>query len=94
MSDTHTLMLIEDGKVYSMGINVSCQLGYVTDKHQVTAWQKVRTPKKVFMDGVACSRQHSVAFSDTQLHVWGLNKGQLGLSATTGDISEPRTLTL
>ncbi|CCH60589.1 hypothetical protein TBLA_0D00810 [Henningerozyma blattae CBS 6284] len=91
-SDHHTLVLDENGSVYSWGWNAYGQLGYntgsnktVKDDFPTNAFSAV--PKKIsFLDFqdikfISCSKIHSCAVSKNgTIYLWGLNVGQLGVS--------------
>ncbi|KAK9447806.1 uncharacterized protein V1518DRAFT_376065 [Limtongia smithiae] len=85
VSQDHTLAVAANGECYSWGSNKCGQLGYSIEvkKSQDEPIQPI--PRKIVAGlkkeriiGVAASRLHSVAFSDTELFTWGKNVGQLG----------------
>ncbi|XP_046848381.1 inhibitor of Bruton tyrosine kinase-like isoform X2 [Xenia sp. Carnegie-2017] len=75
----HTVVLSENGNVYTFGLNEHHQLGH-------SSINKCLAPKLVQMKyskgkkfvGVAAGKYHSVIFTESQVYSWGLNAGQLG----------------
>jgi len=82
----YTLVLVEDGRVFSFGNNDSGQLGHNTKQNQIT-------PKcieeflalGISIQKVACGNEHAAAVSDKGLlYTWGSNqRGQLGQGVGT-----------
>lgn len=92
-SDHHTLILDEDGSLYSWGWNSYGQLGYNSGKIS-----KDDSIKNIFSDSskkvsildnkyiklISCSNIHSCAVTNNNvIYLWGLNVGQLGTSKPT-----------
>ncbi|KAK9461083.1 uncharacterized protein V1516DRAFT_664243 [Lipomyces oligophaga] len=87
----HTLALTADGSCYTWGSNKFGQLGYSTEGRKSKDEQFQPSPRKVIAGikkehvvGVAVSRIHSVAFTNSDLFMWGKNTGQLGFSVEDG----------
>ena len=90
----HTLMVTVDGKLYSWGSNTCGQLGYSTDDKNQLSPRNVLLPKQELVLGVAASKIHSAAFTNTgSLYQWGTNVGQLGFASSNVQIT-PRKATM
>lgn len=86
LGQNHTLAVSDDGEIFSWGNNGYGQLGYSLPKAgrdedpiSTTAQQIFGPLKREIVRGVAASRIHSVAFTDTSLYTFGKNEGQLGI---------------
>uniref|UniRef100_A0A670YWZ5 HECT and RLD domain containing E3 ubiquitin protein ligase 3 n=1 Tax=Pseudonaja textilis TaxID=8673 RepID=A0A670YWZ5_PSETE len=80
----HSVFLLEDGKVYTCGLNTKGQLGH---ERQGGKPEQINALADQHIVHVACGESHNVALSDQgQLFSWGAGSdGQLGLT-TTEDI--------
>ncbi|KAJ3016805.1 hypothetical protein HKX48_003869 [Thoreauomyces humboldtii] len=80
----HTIAVTRNGEVYTWGSNKYGQLGYLTEgigqnPCELAPREVGGVIKKIRIMGVAASRHHSAAFSDTgAIYTWGLSVGQLG----------------
>lgn len=91
----HTIVVTSTGETYSFGNNLHGQLGYETEKHheqripQFTP-RKIVAPsiKKERIIGAAASSVHSAVYTETDLYTFGLNQGQLGYYATSGECDQ------
>lgn len=87
VSADHSLALNNKGEIFSWGLNNAGQLGYSTEKTKDKVDSFSSEPRKIThttlkrlrVKGVACSKIHNVAFSHTDLVVWGLNVGQMDI---------------
>lgn len=93
----HTILVTDNGEVYTFGSNKHGQLGYVLetknsrDEAVQTSPRKVVGPlKKENVIGAAASRVHSVVFTAAELYTWGTNNGQLGYDTAGQQQSVPR----
>ncbi|KAK4506831.1 hypothetical protein PRZ48_000564 [Zasmidium cellare] len=82
----HTLVLSDEGEIFSWGNNSFGQLGYSVPKTSNDEEPISTIPRQIFgplkretVIGIAASRVHSVAHSSTSLYVMGKNDGQLGI---------------
>ena len=83
----HTLIVTEEGEVYSWGSNVCGQLGFglarettkEEDQLQLIPRQIFGSLKRETAIGCAASRTHSVVHTGASLYTFGKNDGQLGL---------------
>ncbi|KAK9237790.1 hypothetical protein V1525DRAFT_419148 [Lipomyces kononenkoae] len=89
------LVVTADGDCYSWGSNRSGQLGYPVEVKTPQDEPVQHSPRKIVAGlkrehiiGVAAYRVHSVAFTDTDLFMWGKNVGQLGFPTTEGSAVE------
>lgn len=91
----HTIVVTSTGETYSFGNNLHGQLGYETEKHQEQRIPQF-TPRKIFAPsikkeriiGAAASSVHSAVYTETDLYTFGLNQGQLGYYATSGECDQ------
>ena len=96
LGQDHTVFITHDGDVYSFGSNEYGQLGYEVQIDSQKRFvqlepRRVTALKKESMLGVAASRIHSVAFSETGVYTWGKNKGQLGYpEISSSPLFQPR----
>lgn len=87
LGQNHTIALSDQGEVFTWGSNDCGQLGYDLptspgreDEALQTSPRRIFGPlKKETIQGVAASRLHSVAYTDSALYTWGKNEGQLGI---------------
>lgn len=85
-SNHHTLILTDNGDVYSWGWNGYGQLGYSTNSKNTDLEKSFGSlPRKIaFLEGeevtnISCSKIHSCAITaQGRIYMWGLNVGQLG----------------
>jgi alpha-tubulin suppressor-like RCC1 family protein len=82
----HTVALSDQGEVFTWGNNDCGQLGYDLPKTSLEEETIQTYPRRIFgplkkeiIVGVAASRIHSVAYTDSALYTWGKNEGQLGI---------------
>ncbi|KAK4052965.1 hypothetical protein OIO90_004089 [Microbotryomycetes sp. JL221] len=94
LSPDHTVIVTDEGYVYTFGMNRFGQLGYALDQPtgapanvpkgsqdepiQYTPRRVVGALKKEVVLGAAASRTHTAVFTADSLFTWGTNKGQLG----------------
>ncbi|KAG2186942.1 hypothetical protein INT44_003170 [Umbelopsis vinacea] len=91
----HTIVVTSTGETYSFGNNLNGQLGYETEKHQDQRIPQF-TPRKIVAPsikkeriiGAAASSVHSAVYTETDLYTFGLNQGQLGYYATSGECDQ------
>ncbi|KAM9317281.1 inhibitor of Bruton tyrosine kinase [Gastrophryne carolinensis] len=76
----HTVVLTEDGYVYTFGLNTFHQLGIVPPLSNCNVPRQVqaKTLKGKSVIGVAAGRFHTVLWSKDSVFTMGLNGGQLG----------------
>ncbi|KAL7982104.1 hypothetical protein Chor_001161 [Crotalus horridus] len=81
----HSVFLLEDGEVYTCGVNTKGQLGHEREGGK---------PADQHIVHVACGESHNVALSDQgQLFSWGAGSdGQLGLTTTEDAVTIPRLI--
>ena len=83
----HSLALTSDGEISSWGSNAYGQLGYALARSTYDDDVPVQNvPRQIYgplkreaISGIAASRIHSVAFTNTALFTFGKNEGQLGI---------------
>jgi len=78
--DSHTVLVSEDGRVWSFGNNNRGQLGLGDTNHRNTP-QEITVPASVRIVGVDCGENHTVLVGEDG-RVWSFGKneyGQLGL---------------
>ena len=83
----HSLALTSEGELSSWGSNAYGQLGYALAKSKYDEDVPVQyVPRQIYgplkrevINGIAASRIHSVAFTNTTLFSFGKNEGQLGI---------------
>uniref|UniRef100_A0A8C5PWA2 Inhibitor of Bruton tyrosine kinase n=1 Tax=Leptobrachium leishanense TaxID=445787 RepID=A0A8C5PWA2_9ANUR len=91
----HTVVLTEDGYVYTFGLNTFHQLGILPPPTSCNVPRQVqaKTLKGKNIIGVAAGRFHTVLWSKDAVYTMGLNGGQLGyLLDPNGEkyVSNPR----
>ncbi|XP_036850372.2 inhibitor of Bruton tyrosine kinase isoform X2 [Manis javanica] len=76
----HTVVLTEDGCVYTFGLNIFHQLGIIPPPSScnVPRQMQVKYLKGRTITGVAAGRFHTVLWTREALYTMGLNGGQLG----------------
>ena len=87
LGQNHTLVITDEGEIFSWGNNAYGQLGYSLPKPAVKDDDPISTiPRQIFgpfkrdaIIGIAASRIHSVAHTSTSLYTFGKNEGQLGI---------------
>jgi alpha-tubulin suppressor-like RCC1 family protein len=87
LGQNHTLVITDDGEIYSWGNNAYGQLGYTLPKPAIKDDDPISTlPRQIFgtlkrelITGISASRIHSVAHTATSLYTFGKNEGQLGI---------------
>ncbi|KAF2706409.1 BTB domain and ankyrin repeat-containing protein [Pleomassaria siparia CBS 279.74] len=87
LGQNHTLVITDEGEIYSWGNNTYGQLGYSLPKPTIKDDDPISTiPRQIFgtlkrelITGVSASRIHSVAHTTTSLYTFGKNEGQLGI---------------
>jgi alpha-tubulin suppressor-like RCC1 family protein len=104
LGKNHTIALTDQGEVFTWGNNDCGQLGYDLPTTPGREEEAIQTsPRRIFgslkketIIGVAASRIHSVAYTDSALYTWGRNEGQLGIvhseSRSTKIQSSPRNV--
>ncbi|XP_055458457.1 inhibitor of Bruton tyrosine kinase isoform X1 [Psammomys obesus] len=76
----HTVVLAEDGCVYTFGLNVSHQLGVIPPPSSCSVPRQIQAKhlKGRPIVGVAAGRFHTVLWTREAVYTLGLNGGQLG----------------
>uniref|UniRef100_A0A8V5H903 Inhibitor of Bruton tyrosine kinase n=1 Tax=Melopsittacus undulatus TaxID=13146 RepID=A0A8V5H903_MELUD len=76
----HTVVLTEDGYVYTFGLNTFHQLGILPPPSNCSVPRQVqaKTLKGRMVIGVAAGRFHTVLWTKEAVYTMGLNGGQLG----------------
>ncbi|XP_073445780.1 inhibitor of Bruton tyrosine kinase isoform X2 [Dendrobates tinctorius] len=76
----HTVVLTEDGYVYTFGLNTFHQLGILPplSNYNVPRQVQAKTLKGKSVMGVAAGRFHTVLWTKDAVYTMGLNGGQLG----------------
>ncbi|CCF56647.1 hypothetical protein KAFR_0B03500 [Kazachstania africana CBS 2517] len=93
-SDSHSILLVDQGKILTWGWNSYRQLGYQSggkfSEEKSSEGSFGSAPKRVhFFDDkdikmVACSNVHSCALTtNNMLYIWGLDLGQMGRSKSS-----------
>ncbi|KAI6070050.1 putative E3 ubiquitin-protein ligase HERC3 [Aix galericulata] len=85
----HSVFLLEDGEVYTCGLNTKGQLGHESEGSKP---EQIGALAGQHIVHVACGESHSVALSDQgQLFSWGAGSdGQLGLTTIEEAVTVPR----
>ncbi|XP_068831464.1 probable E3 ubiquitin-protein ligase HERC3 isoform X2 [Capricornis sumatraensis] len=87
----HSVFLLEDGEVYTCGVNTKGQLGHEREGNKP---EQIGALADQHIVHVACGESHSLALSDQgQLFSWGAGSdGQLGLMTTEDSVAVPRLI--
>uniref|UniRef100_A0A8C2QFS7 Hect domain and RLD 3 n=1 Tax=Cricetulus griseus TaxID=10029 RepID=A0A8C2QFS7_CRIGR len=87
----HSVFLLEDGEVYTCGVNSKGQLGHEREGNKP---EQIGALADQHIVHVACGESHSLALSDRgQLFSWGAGSdGQLGLMTTEDSVAVPRLI--
>ncbi|XP_009238468.1 probable E3 ubiquitin-protein ligase HERC3 isoform X3 [Pongo pygmaeus] len=87
----HSVFLLEDGEVYTCGLNTKGQLGHEREGNKP---EQIGALADQHIIHVACGESHSLALSDRgQLFSWGAGSdGQLGLMTTEDSVAVPRLI--
>ncbi|XP_066891603.1 probable E3 ubiquitin-protein ligase HERC3 isoform X7 [Kogia breviceps] len=87
----HSVFLLEDGEVYTCGLNTKGQLGHQREGNKP---EQIGALADEHIVHVACGESHSLALSDRgQLFSWGAGSdGQLGLMTTEDSVAVPRLI--
>ncbi|KAL4693416.1 hypothetical protein H8957_002660 [Semnopithecus entellus] len=87
----HSVFLLEDGEVYTCGLNSKGQLGHEREGNKP---EQIGALADQHIIHVACGESHSLALSDRgQLFSWGAGSdGQLGLMTTEDSVAVPRLI--
>ncbi|ELW70193.1 putative E3 ubiquitin-protein ligase HERC3 [Tupaia chinensis] len=87
----HSVFLLEDGEVYTCGLNTKGQLGHEREGNKP---EQIGALADQHIIHVACGESHSLALSDQgQLFSWGAGSdGQLGLMTTEDSVAVPRLI--
>uniref|UniRef100_A0A8B9NSE5 HECT-type E3 ubiquitin transferase n=1 Tax=Apteryx owenii TaxID=8824 RepID=A0A8B9NSE5_APTOW len=87
----HSIFLLEDGEVYTCGLNTKGQLGHESEGSKP---EQIGALAGQHIVHVACGESHSVALSDQgQLFSWGAGgDGQLGLTTIEDAVTVPRLI--
>ncbi|KAK9398704.1 putative E3 ubiquitin-protein ligase HERC3 [Crotalus adamanteus] len=87
----HSVFLLEDGEVYTCGVNTKGQLGHEREGGKP---EQIDALADQHIVHVACGESHNVALSDQgQLFSWGAGSdGQLGLTTTEDAVTIPRLI--
>ncbi|TRZ23540.1 hypothetical protein HGM15179_003554 [Zosterops borbonicus] len=87
----HSVFLLEDGEVYTCGLNTKGQLGHDCEGSKP---EQIGALAGQHIVHVACGESHSVALSDQgQLFSWGAGSdGQLGLTTIEDAVTVPRLI--
>ncbi|XP_008842859.1 probable E3 ubiquitin-protein ligase HERC3 isoform X2 [Nannospalax galili] len=87
----HSMFLLEDGEVYTCGLNTKGQLGHQGEGNKP---EQIGALADQHIIHVACGESHSLALSDQgQLFSWGAGSdGQLGLMTTEDSVAVPRLI--
>ncbi|XP_057620620.1 probable E3 ubiquitin-protein ligase HERC3 isoform X1 [Chionomys nivalis] len=87
----HSVFLLEDGEVYTCGVNTKGQLGHEREGNKP---EQIGALADQHIVHVACGEAHSLALSDRgQLFSWGAGSdGQLGLMTTEDSVAVPRLI--
>ncbi|XP_036118310.1 probable E3 ubiquitin-protein ligase HERC3 isoform X1 [Molossus molossus] len=87
----HSVFLLEDGEVYTCGLNTKGQLGHEREGNKP---EQIGALADQHIVHVACGESHSLALSDRgQLFSWGAGSdGQLGLMTTEDSVTVPRLI--
>ncbi|XP_015422345.1 PREDICTED: probable E3 ubiquitin-protein ligase HERC3 isoform X2 [Myotis davidii] len=87
----HSVFLLEDGEVYTCGLNTKGQLGHGREGNKP---EQIGALADQHIVHVACGESHSLALSDRgQLFSWGAGSdGQLGLMTTEDSVAVPRLI--
>ncbi|XP_015266275.1 PREDICTED: probable E3 ubiquitin-protein ligase HERC3 [Gekko japonicus] len=87
----HSIFLLEDGQVFTCGLNSKGQLGHEREGNKP---EQICALADQHIIHVACGEAHSVALSDQgQLFSWGAGSdGQLGLTTAEDSVAVPRLI--
>ncbi|XP_025053063.1 probable E3 ubiquitin-protein ligase HERC3 isoform X4 [Alligator sinensis] len=87
----HSVFLLEDGEVYTCGMNTKGQLGHEREGNKP---EQIGALADQHIVHIACGESHSVALSDQgQLFAWGAGSdGQLGLTTIEDSVAVPRLI--
>jgi alpha-tubulin suppressor-like RCC1 family protein len=88
----HSMVLSEEGKVYSFGDNTECQCSGESSNYATPI--KVKFPNKVEIIDIDCGMNHSLALSKYgELFSWGdSSQGKLGYSSGGTSQSTPKSI--
>jgi alpha-tubulin suppressor-like RCC1 family protein len=85
----HTFVMITNGSVYSMGDNTYGQLGL---GDTISRLFPTMIPSLVNITQISASQDHSVVLMNSQVYVFGLNNGFLGLGTNSTNETSPLLL--
>ncbi|KAK6626719.1 hypothetical protein RUM44_009195 [Polyplax serrata] len=90
----HTLLLLENGSVWSFGSNNYHQLGHSPPPEEVPSPKAIKSLRGLNIIGISAAKFHSVFWTKNQLFTCGLHGGQLGhLPSNERTIIVPKVVT-
>lgn len=97
VSRQHSLLLTNRSLVFACGVNDHHQLGLRDAGDHVSTFKEVVSLRDQgamdLLRVIACD-QHSLAYSNQFIYVWGANQGQFGISSNTKMIRAPTLVSL
>ncbi|XP_037949451.1 inhibitor of Bruton tyrosine kinase-like [Teleopsis dalmanni] len=95
VSRQHSLLLTNKSTVFATGINDNKQLGVSTAGDKLMVFKEVATLRDLIcmpLQAVIAKDEHSIAYSEKQVFIWGANCGQFGMDAKVKVVTSPKLM--